>query len=1704
MRDISRRSFVELFAGTLVSLPVLAGGLVLAPQVASAEPDATDADELAGKESKPIIIDVVEPWEVGFIVVDVTKSTVDESGMVSYTPCPRADVTVTSRFNGQAERGTTDDNGVVNIDVRKLCVVEEGQDVNNLDVYYFNGSIEVTCNGYRKFQTALVAIEGGSGLQVPGHPADEVGTPYPQLVSFDEWDALYSKNDFLVTPANAGDHTIGVSLLNLPSEGGATIEFWVDGEESPRKSDTATIGDRVQVGTKTEKVLVGYRTERQIIDYNLVTGEPVYFEVKVPVYEDREVPVYGTPAKVSFSAPFLKKDDAACLPVGGSFRIVAKQGDTSYSWPLAFTVSAGVVDEPFDKENQTCQPIEVRDGDGVKAQGGLVPLGATGLTAQGKTGFDAKWPSSVPIIGGGDLLAWVPELPIGIYVNPFGLVQVTLSIPLWGYRNDKGNGDPHGWGRYPRMSVHEQWERKKKVFNAMKDKTEACVSKPGNCQQIDLFKNFSVDINFQFLALAEWNSEKGTFGGQAAGQILAAVNFTITENFFAGPIPVLITFAVDASLTFGLTAALSVVKKNEKQSLASAVGDFSNWSWDYSKGGFTMTFSITPSLSVGVGVRGIASISVKGAVTLTLFLGVPMGAQPSYLPSPHFTAGWSAQVSLVLEMFLFTENFPLYSKKFENFFDNWEGLQSAAMAEDALKGELASMSLDELLAGLKPITDEMLAETTEASIPSGGNLSFIAVEPWDWNGVKEEMEEQTEDGETVYCTVYDFTGSPDAGLQGLGAQGQGDEATTDEGPQGVTGQQDTAEQVDVLAASDGVLQAQVEEPAGLNPGSAAAEQPQAEQPQADQTQAEQAQPDQTQPERPQPDQTQADQAQPDQPQPEQPQPDQPASETPSEDAATLEPQEEVALLPDVTWLAPMADVELPSPAILALGAAGGVRPSSDKRILGNDDRHVFGASRSKIVSFGINERTGTDGGVWLFRLASVEVGGKARTRIVGTCIDGLQNGTMRIVEFDTAASSGISHDELYDYDFDVAAGYDHFESYLGNYHDGRSAFFLSFTIVSGRRATGGSSTLAAAATDLVVSNVLYLDELELFSSGYEGAEQKENVQRAYAYYRDHEFLKGQVPLCISRIGKEVIGFQTEWQHSVVSVQTRYLKASTRADEPFFSVATFLDRCADTPEGTLGEGADVHLGVVGFSWLVNVAKPGPKVYVPKMSDFVVSDRTSYELAISMYGNVTYSVGLASYAYYVVMLRGAQKAHYLVLLVCTNEFGKTRVKSLGDYDPSIRLVPCPAQDYCLASYPTDPAELNKPADQRDYSKWTLHKVTHSKEQWPMVNPKLIFEPIGQDGFNVVNFAVNPKGTFIFWPHTRDADEDRVFHADGTEDVKPREPVYQIMACRIRGDHFSDPFVVADLPTDTDALSVVGTSANAVAEMVRTVYVDTGERGDNGLPLYHAADMWYTAVPAVRCATATACEAPNPFVSPGGKIAFHVAVRNDGNTFLSGCSLTLCALNEETGAYERVDGATSQVTFGKDTICESTYNRDDGQGGLTNLEPDYALGPGKTSVYQVEVRVPKGWKSGERKVLFVASDGVVAPDLAAQGELSAMAEELDAEAVEFHIEPGEYKVVQQRTQVEADAERRYMDTIVVASAAAEGAFDDAPTTVSGESEVPSGTAPAAPTKQEVLPRTGDGGSGAGLGLAGLGLAAMGAAVATYERRRAENEGK
>ena len=85
-------------------------------------------------------------------------------------------------------------------------------------------------------------------------------------------------------------------------------------------------------------------------------------------------------------------------------------------------------------------------------------------------------------------------------------------------------------------------------------------------------------------------------------------------------------------------------------------------------------------------------------------------------------------------------------------------------------------------------------------------------------------------------------------------------------------------------------------------------------------------------------------------------------------------------------------------------------------------------------------------------------------------------------------------------------------------------------------------------------------------------------------------------------------------------------------------------------------------------------------------------------------------------------------------------------------------------------------------------------------------------------------------------------------------------------------------------------------------------------------------------------------------------------------SGCSLTLCAYNESKDRYERAADATVKLTFSADSIQESAWNPLNADGKLANTEPDYALAPGKTSVYSVQVTIPKDWH-GDKRVLYQA---------------------------------------------------------------------------------------------------------------------------------------
>lgn len=100
--------------------------------------------------AKYTIIDVVRPYEVGFITVDVTKVVKDANGNDSFERLTgkKVHVKVISHYGSKkpAENDTNND-GVANIDIKQLAENPNKKDVNNLDTYACNATVQVTCEG---------------------------------------------------------------------------------------------------------------------------------------------------------------------------------------------------------------------------------------------------------------------------------------------------------------------------------------------------------------------------------------------------------------------------------------------------------------------------------------------------------------------------------------------------------------------------------------------------------------------------------------------------------------------------------------------------------------------------------------------------------------------------------------------------------------------------------------------------------------------------------------------------------------------------------------------------------------------------------------------------------------------------------------------------------------------------------------------------------------------------------------------------------------------------------------------------------------------------------------------------------------------------------------------------------------------------------------------------------------------------------------------------------------------------------------------------------------------------------------------------------------------------------------------------------------------------------------------------------------------
>ncbi|MBQ3387022.1 MAG: hypothetical protein IJG53_06820, partial [Eggerthellaceae bacterium] len=555
-----------------------------------------------------------------------------------------------SRYNGKEVSNHSDEDGVVKLDITELA-----EPLDEDGTYSFNGTIDGTCPGYRTFHMALARISGATGMVVPTREL-EPDRPYPVSVSFDEWDALYTTNTFVLTSGNTDDHTFHIHIEELPAA--ASISLLKKGQDGALA--TATLS-----------------------------------------------PTEGK-AEADMVAPFLKQGYEHALEVGGQYYMQLTCAGYIYEFPIAIAVMLGCAAAPEAEEDTWLSPIN---------------------NTTTPDAFAITLPDFIPLFGGQKFYPWVPNWKVSFVLDPFGYFYLAWKSPRVGYVSDGGSTDPNRWGKHTYESASKQFT--KALDSAMDSSLSAYakISKGAAATQLSFTKQFTCALSLRIEAIGKWDWAKGNINGYAGAQAMFELGFAFTEQFALGPVPIYISFGVSANFIAALGVGFQAAKAL----------DFSTYEFDYTNSGLTATFNISPYLSVGAGLYGIASVGGKGTLTLTAFTGLTATPGPQYT-LPHNVVGSNGQIMAEVQLFLYKWSGTLLSYDEPRIHDSWEDdanqltdapalmapsapytLADGSLSYTAPQGALASTNktLWQILTeDMTPVTDEELGGSCEVQLSS--------------------------------------------------------------------------------------------------------------------------------------------------------------------------------------------------------------------------------------------------------------------------------------------------------------------------------------------------------------------------------------------------------------------------------------------------------------------------------------------------------------------------------------------------------------------------------------------------------------------------------------------------------------------------------------------------------------------------------------------------------------------------------------------------------------------------------------------------------------------------------------------------------------------------------------------------------------------------------------------------------------------------
>lgn len=614
--NLSRRSFVRLAAGALAYLPRVAS--IPGAFLLATAPTAAWAEDGLRDGYDPAHVVVIDPDELGIQAIDVVSGLALEG----------AYVTVTSYANGaktQVIDGYTDASGVWVSNVADLCE-PDGLEYN-IKRYEFYARIEVQKDGYRPFTTALVRVVAGEGLAVGTQPI-EAGKPYPRMGSFNEFDILYSATEFIRSSTNDTVCALELLVENMNATSNVTAELCKD--EVPLGIKGSFAVDQGNLRTRFEGTY-------------LLTGG----------------------------------SDSLAAGAGYSVHLTYSTNDSSnveMTVPLNMVVMDAPVEVQAPGTSDTTESGERRT---------FCIFNRALVEDPGIT-----FPDSWPIIGGQKLRVWTPECWCGFAFDPFGFIRISFKTPPFGMKDKYGSPEDQKTGWHPRQDAETQTNKYKENIAKQKGKEQAFIGgwdpfwdgelNPEALTADQPVKKLGITAMGEVAAIMQWKME-GDFPkyyatdleGIAIAHIMAGLDYLYKQQFVAACIPMVFTFGVNFSIDVGVTADIT------SKSFADLLDN--NFEMDLAQSGFSITIGLIVTMSIGAGVDGLCTVSLRGMLTITFFIG--FGRESESLPLPHFVFSLGFVAQVVLQFLLFTQIWvplPDLQEKIsgkEPLWDSWDNKQ---------------------------------------------------------------------------------------------------------------------------------------------------------------------------------------------------------------------------------------------------------------------------------------------------------------------------------------------------------------------------------------------------------------------------------------------------------------------------------------------------------------------------------------------------------------------------------------------------------------------------------------------------------------------------------------------------------------------------------------------------------------------------------------------------------------------------------------------------------------------------------------------------------------------------------------------------------------------------------------------------------------------------------------------------------------------